>query len=794
MKIFKVILGSLVLVGTVTPISVNATVPNNISPRVTAVAGVATIAALFPDEGLAKTVAKELKMNVNEVPKVAQLESVVDLTLTPSVGVAKSLVGIKNLSNLRSLVLLSQEIMNVKELSELLMLQSIHVTTNATTIDYLADLGSVRSLKNLYITAKEATKLPSMTGYSSIKLLSLTVPKATNFEELTKVTNLESISLSGDIGQKDIEIKNFDFLKGLAKLEEIRVSFYEFTNLKKFISFDKLSTLVVSYAGITDISDVSSMSNLKTLGLYANAIVDVKPLANMTNLEYILLNENKINDISPLANLRLTTSIRATEQKIKQSNPYAKDLFLVNPIKGIDGQLVAPKLISHEGIYSAGQIVFSGLAATDVPAFTFNTGEALEVSLPSKWDLDTFSVNGAEEAAEAVSTSFAYSGSVINKFADEETTKPIEETTKPIEETTKPIEETTKPIEETTKPIEEENTIKSIFNDQAVAKAVAQAVGLQVTDSITEAQMLLVTELELFSDTNNIESLEKLKNLASLYIEKAENVKNYQSIAKNTKLTKLGIVGAGENLSSIDFVKSLTELEVFVVVSGSLKDITPLASLQKLQKVMLSDNYIEDVSVIKNLPNLVEFIAIKNMILDISPLAAVKLVNVSHQIILYASEFPGGDTVYAKNKTRGLDGALIAPRLISHNGWYENESINFSGLKNDDKVAYTFNVGAAPVIELPDLSDLVLDQKAEIASATRIDLNEQIAQNQELSFSGTIVYVFKANNQEPPAIESVNTPGTLPATGQNKNEIMLIGSSTIIMGAVMIIIRRKVTQ
>ncbi len=314
----------------------------------------------------------------------------------------------------------------------------------------------------------------------------------------------------------------------------------------------------------------------------------------------------------------------------------------------------------------------------------------------------------------------------------------------------------------------------------------------------------------------SIPALDELTALESLTIS-MELVQDYSTISTVPTLISLSVVNGGDNLSNIDFIKTLTGVKYLNLIGNSITDVTPLsgltellmlglghnkiesiaplAALEKLTYLEAQFNYIQDVSPLANLADLTEVYMPVNTVEDISPLANVTTIDMTNQIIFYEGKLPGAD-IYVANEVRGLDGNLVAPALISDNGRYENGNLYFSGMTNASKPAYTFNVGDAPEIPLPDLSELASADEESFSQSYEQNfissLEMKSTANETVAFSGIVAYFFTTEGTDIATPEGTTTPeGTLPNTGENTIEKSVLGGSAVILGAIALVLRRK---
>lgn len=80
---------------------------------------------------------------------------------------------------------------------------------------------------------------------------------------------------------------------------------------------------------------------------------------------------------------------------------------------------------------------------------------------------------------------------------------------------------------------------------------------------------------------------------------------------------------AAHGVESLEGMQHFINLEEFQITYGQIIDLSPLAGLTKLKRLMLWDQQIDDLSPLANLTNLERIIVFNNQISDISPLAGL---------------------------------------------------------------------------------------------------------------------------------------------------------------------------
>ena len=178
--------------------------------------------------------------------------------------------------------------------------------------------------------------------------------------------------------------------------------------------------------------------------------------------------------------------------------------------------------------------------------------------------------------------------------------------------------------------------------DTNLAAAVRSALGLGANDTITQANILGLTNLDaqaksianltglehatnltrLVFQQNNISDVTPLKNLTKLtYLDlHHNNISDVTPLKNLTKLTYLGLIN-NKNISDAAPLKDLTELTYLSLAYNKISDVTPLKDLTNLTWLSLHfNNKISDVTPLKDLTNLTNLYLESNDISDAAPL------------------------------------------------------------------------------------------------------------------------------------------------------------------------------
>ena len=223
-----------------------------------------------------------------------------------------------NLTQLRTLGLVNNQIVNVSPLANLTQL-----TTLALGENQIVDVSPLARLTNLTTLALNNNQIADVSSLASLtNLITLLLhnnqiadfsPLAGLASQLRWYSNGSQVIPSPTVAIPDAE------LRGVIE-----------TTLNKAPSatitqedMESLTTLQAYGAGIVDLTGLETATNLTFLSLYNNAIVDVSALENLTSLKVLFLNNNQISDVSPLANLTNLAWLFLNNNQIADFSPIA---------------------------------------------------------------------------------------------------------------------------------------------------------------------------------------------------------------------------------------------------------------------------------------------------------------------------------------------------------------------------------------------------------------------------------------------------------------------------------------
>ncbi|MBM5720732.1 leucine-rich repeat domain-containing protein [Listeria ivanovii] len=180
-------------------------------------------------------------------------------------------------------------------------------------------------------------------------------------------------------------------------------------------------------------------------------------------------------------------------------------------------------------------------------------------------------------------------------------------------------------------------TVDEIFPDDALAFKVAQKLGVSENTIVTQEQLDTITEMVYVAfEVEDLTGMEYLHNLNTLDLSQ-NNISTLDSLANLTQLEFLSLnsnkitditslmnlpqlknleIGANQ-ITSLPSFENLTNLKILNLSSNQLSDISALKDAQYLTNLSVSNNHIADISVISNLSQLQLFYGESNQITSI---------------------------------------------------------------------------------------------------------------------------------------------------------------------------------
>lgn len=256
----------------------------------------------FPDARLDAALRGALGIPTASI-RVTDLETLTSFDATGA-GIS-NLSGLEHATNLKTLLLESNDIENIEALASLRNLESLNLRDNA--VSDITPLAGLTRLAALDLGINLVNDLRPLAGLTALRLLNLEQnPDIIDIRSLEHLTALEELSLAfTGIAQNDVidGAGNGDGLRALAGLTNLvfldlaATDIYELSSL---INLANLEELVLFECQIENIGPLAELENLEVLQLSANQIVTVDALAGLEQLRELTLQMNLIQNVSPL--------------------------------------------------------------------------------------------------------------------------------------------------------------------------------------------------------------------------------------------------------------------------------------------------------------------------------------------------------------------------------------------------------------------------------------------------------------------------------------------------------------
>jgi len=218
--------------------------------------------------------------------------------------------------------------------------------------------------------------------------------------------------------------------------------------------------------------------------------------------------------------------------------------------------------------------------------------------------------------------------------------------------------------------IDEDKLIKAVF-----IKKISDDRVVNINDPILKE--LIINELLILSSSidlrinekgRNIYSndLKEIKFLDSQYLNPSRKIDELDGIEYLVNLEKLII--ENNTISDLSALKEMSNLRELHFSFNKVNDLTPLEDLQSLERLSFVNNYVDDISALKKLANLIFLNFADNNVQDVKPLA--ELVNLEYLNI-------------NNNKVKSIDGLENLNKILSLN--FNNNIVrDVSPLLNND--------------------------------------------------------------------------------------------------------------
>jgi len=176
--------------------------------------------------------------------------------------------------------------------------------------------------------------------------------------------------------------------------------------------------------------------------------------------------------------------------------------------------------------------------------------------------------------------------------------------------------------------------INVVFSDQALAGAIADELGMLVTDEITQIDLDAIIDFHANNATiSNLEGMQYLRNLEELFLNN-NSIMDLTPIGNLEHLWHLSM--PGNMIIDLSPLSNSYSLVSVWLVNNNIVDISPFANLTNLETLGIAENFIVDISSLADLTNLMSLHIASNRIEDISVLrylTSVRSLDISHNYI-----------------------------------------------------------------------------------------------------------------------------------------------------------------
>ena len=645
----------------------------------------------------------ELNLGENSISDISALAGLINLTqLWLEGNFISDISALAGLTQLTYLNLDGNDIPDISALAGLTQLTELWLGNNA--ISDISALAGLTNLTELWLWDNAISDISALAGLTNITLLSLEDNSISDISALAKLTNITGLSL------EDNSVSDISALAG-------------FTNLE-LLDLDRNA--------ISDISPLAGLTQLPLLGLNNNPISDISALAELTNLIELWLGNNSISDLSPLVEntglgsgdivdvrgnplnaLSINTHIPALLSRgvtvvaydiVVRPEDIAQTVDIPDP--NLRAAIADTRGKSSEDTITVADILIlvelnainynisdlTGLkAATNLTHLLLNDNNISDLSpitgltqLTTLW-LENNSIsdlspitgltqlttlwlerNSISDLSPLVANVGLDGGDQVNVLGNFLSDAAIN-THIPALQSRGVIVEFDNII------VRPEDIAQTVdIPDPGLRDTIADARGKVASDTITVADMVVLTKLFSFSaNISDLTGLEHATNLTELWLA-YNSISDISTLARLTNLTQLYI--HNNSISDISPLANLTNLTELWLEKNTISDISPLAGLTQLTYLDLGDNSISDISTLAGLTNLTELYLQSNSISDISPLVAnTELgrgtsVNVSKNPLNYAAINTHIPTLQSRGVTVESTDIVAQPADINRDG------------------------------------------------------------------------------------------------------------------------------
>ena len=504
---------------------------------------------------------------------------------------------------------LCPQLLQVDALATLTQLQNLMLHDN----EALGDISGINNLSQLQKVSVYALRalhdFSPLQGLTQMKELFLADnPHMSNLDFAQNLTQLHKLEIFNcqnlaDIGglahkphlesigiQGQSLISDLSPLAQLSSLKSLGIQQARIDNLQAIGSLTQLESLNLWGNQIQNLDAVQHLTQLRNLGLAHNHITDISLLSHLPNLESLELQRNQIESIHLLRNLPSLAHLHLSNNKIKDVSGIDKFPQLAT-LDLCDNQVVNINPLQH--LPSLQVLVLRNNHIKELQLLSGGFTE-LHTLYISNNKLEKLSIKGLPRLKEISATS-----------ADTEITELV---------------------------IEALPCIAALeFNGLKIQKAhfinLPQLHKLNLENNVlTQLSLQNLSSLsELKLDNNQLKSIDvlgKVENLKKVDLTRNNHFDDIDFLAIQKDLQVLML--ATTKVSDITFVENLSKLKFLDISITLVRDFKPLGKItQQLEGLHLSNLQISDLSFLKNFTNLKQLVLRANLFGDITPLTCL---------------------------------------------------------------------------------------------------------------------------------------------------------------------------
>ena len=534
----------------------------------------------MPDANLREAVREALDLAPGDVltQEVLQRLTKLDASLpwgAPVSVKASDLTGIEHATQLTSLGLGTNKVVDVSPLSGLTQLTRLDLSYN--DIVDISVLSGLTQLTSLDLGGNDIVDISVLSGLTQLTLLYLWGNEGVDIGPLVGLTQLTSLNLRYN------DIVDISVLSGLTQLTSLDLGLNDIVDISILSGLTQLTWLDLGGNDIVDISPLVGLTQLTSLELQDNQISDVSALEGLINLEELFLEGNPVTDLAPL-------------RRLKSKNPGVYidiDISVVATV--VSEETWMPDANLREAVRAA-----LSLAPGDVlTQQAMQDLTELDASLPlgGPASVEIGNLTGLEHATQLTSLDLG-----DNDIIDVSVLSGLTQLT-------------------------ELYLGGNDIIDISVLSGLTQLTSLDLwgNDIIDVSVLSGLTQLTWLSLNGNfavsdVSPLSSLTQLTELYLMNTKIV-DISPLSRLTQLTTLNFRFC--DVSDVSPLSSLTQLTELDLTHNEVSDVSPLSGLTQLTWLSLEGNKVIDISPLSGLTQLTELFLGDNEIVDISALSGL---------------------------------------------------------------------------------------------------------------------------------------------------------------------------